>query len=142
MPATADSLAAEIAALEGVVVTENAYGRFFMYDPEGTGGHVFPMATILTDNANDSWSDLDREGVFCVNIGVDRETFLALFGAKASELGERDYTVLDTLLPHPDYGAQYFLRVLNPDATLEKVRELLVIAHRVAAKRTRGGQKD
>lgn len=141
MPATADSLAAEIAAMEGVVALESAYGRFFMYDPEGTGGHAFPMATILEDNANDTWSDLDRDGVFCVNIGVDKETFLALFGAKASELGARDYTARDTLLPHPDYGAQYFVRVLNPDATLGTVRELLAIAHGVAAKRTRSGQK-
>jgi len=54
MPATADSLAAEIAAMEGVVALESAYGRFFMYDPEGTGGHAFPMATSLEDNANDT----------------------------------------------------------------------------------------
>lgn len=144
MTATPQSLANEIARLDGVMAIAQGGNRFFLYDPDGRGekAQMFPMATILTSDAYDTHSNLDREGVFRINIGVDKETFLSLFGGRASQLDPRDFSVLDTILPHPDYGAQYFVCVLNPDETLGEVRRLLTIAHGVAAKRYRGGRDD
>jgi hypothetical protein len=40
------------------------------------------------------------------------------------------YTALDRVIPHPVYGAQSWLSVLNPaDATSDKVKRLLTEAH-------------
>ena len=126
--------------MEGVAVVEQDGHWFFFFDPQGLGGarHRFPMATIVTSNAYDTHSDLDREGAFRINFGVDKETFVSLFGGRMSDLQRRDYAERDVLLPHPDYGAQFFVCVVNPERTLEQVRELLRLAHGVAARRDTG----
>jgi hypothetical protein len=68
-----------------------------------------------------------------LNIGVSRETFKSLFGTEKINVSEYDFTVLDTLLPHPDYSAQFFICVLSPsDATFEQVRPLLAEAYEIA----------
>jgi hypothetical protein len=84
---------------------------FFMYDPQ----QMFPFATLMTNDINDQFSDLERPGVFRLNIGVSKETFRALFG---DEKGDYDFTAFDTFMPHPVYGAQRWICILNPsDAT-------------------------
>jgi hypothetical protein len=102
---------------------------FFFTDPE----RKFPFATIITqDNEYDSFSKLDREGVFRLNIGVSKETFRNIAG----ETQSHDFTALDKLMPHPVYGAQHWLCVLNPgDATFEAVKPLLAEAYDISVKR-------
>jgi hypothetical protein len=127
---------------------EMAWGdTFFIYDPERNleGARRFPFATIVTKDYGDfdNQSNLDRPGVFRLNIGVSAETFRSLFGAPAARLAagsERDqayaYTVLDELLPHPVYATQSFVCVLNPsDEPFERVRLLLAEAYGRAASR-------
>ncbi|HKV87224.1 MAG TPA: DUF6194 family protein [Candidatus Dormibacteraeota bacterium] len=109
---------------------------FFIYDPEGKleGARQFPFATIVTkDYADfDNASNLDRPGVFRLNIGLTRETFEKLFGGEA----DHDFTRLDTLMPHPVYGRNHWVCVLNPsDATFEKLKPLLDEAYEVSVKR-------
>ncbi len=94
----------------------------------------FPFATIVTKNYTgfDEQSQLDRPGVFRLNVGVSRETFRGLFATDA----EPDYAALDVLLPHPVYAPQSYVSVLNPsDATFESVKPLLAEAYALAAKR-------
>ena len=67
---------------------EVAWGdTFFSYDPgrDLPADRRFPFATIVTKDYGefDSASDLNREGVFRLNVGVGKETFAALFGPKA-----------------------------------------------------------
>lgn len=133
---TPQSIRAEIEALDGVVTTPLNDDSFFFYDPDAIGdmARMFPMATIVTSDAYDDHSDLGREGIFRLNIGLDKESFLALFGAKAAELTS-DYTALDTVMPHPVYGDSYFICVLNPDISWPQVRALLGKARDVAASR-------
>jgi hypothetical protein len=134
---TPESIREEIEALDGVV-SVRLNDDIFFYDPDrvGDSARKVPMATLVSSNAYDQHSDLDREGVFRLNLGVDRNTFLDLFGMKASGLAP-DYTALDVIMPHPDYGNSYFLCVLNPDRTMPKVRQLLTKAREVAANRYR-----
>ena len=89
----------------------------------------------------DSASDLNRLGVFRLNIGVSRETWRALFGAEppraaADDDGGRghDFAALDRLLPHPVYGRQYWVCVLNPSVETFQtaVRPLLAEAYQMA----------
>lgn len=95
----------------------------------------FPFATIVTkDDAFDSASNLNRPGVFRLNVGVGKETFRALFGD--AEPSGIDYTALDRLMPHPVYAKMYWVSVINPSAaTFEAVKPLLAEARNLLASR-------
>ena len=98
------------------------------------GERKFPFATLVTSDAHDNASQLDRPGIFRLNIGVSRETFRTLFDS--SEDGTYDFAALDTFLPHPVYGSMFWISALNPgEATWEKTRSLLAEAHDLAASR-------
>src|SRR5438876_10273307 len=92
-----------VAPTEGV----GAGDTFFIYDPERNlpDKQKMPFATIVSKDYGDfdNASNLNREGVFRLNIGVSRETFRSLFGADTSE---HDYAALDVLIPHPVYASQ------------------------------------
>ena len=132
-------------ALDGVDVTTALDASFFFYDP-GHGLPVdqrLPFATLVTNDEHDQASDLNRPGLFRLNVGVSAETFRSLFGELPPSKGGPyepltgyDFTVLDTLLPHPVYGRLHWLCVLNPSPeTFEQVRPLLAEAHALAASR-------
>ncbi len=112
---------------------------FFFY---GEGAHsddaAFPFATIVTKDYGefDNASNLNRAGVFRLNIGLSRNTFRSAFGENFSADGY-DFTILDKLMPHPVYAPQFFACILNPsDETFEKtLRPLLAEAYEVARKR-------
>jgi hypothetical protein len=116
---------------------------FFIYDPERNleGSQRFPFATIVTKDYGDfdRASNLDRPGVFRLNIGVSRERFGSLFGARPEaleDLSGYDFAALDTLLPHPVYAPQSWVCVLNPsDTTFETLKPLLAEAYDIAVRR-------
>jgi len=121
--------------LPGVDVVEANGDHFFFYDPgrDLPKDHRFPFATLVTGDRYDQFSNLNREGVYRLNVGVGKETFRSLFPDAATT---HDFTALDRLMPHPVYGNMYWLCVLNPsDATFEKVKPLLAEAHQLSAKR-------
>ncbi|HEU0301510.1 MAG TPA: DUF6194 family protein [Longimicrobium sp.] len=128
---------------------EIAWGdTFFIYDPQRSleGTAQFPFATIVTKDYGDfdRASDLDRPGVFRLNVGVGKETYRALFGRQPSPPGDagrvdtgHDFTELDRILPHPVYAPQSWVCILNPSAgTFEaEVRPLLADAYELAVGR-------
>ncbi|HEY1013736.1 MAG TPA: DUF6194 family protein [Herpetosiphonaceae bacterium] len=106
---------------------------FFFTDPE----RKFPFATIVTkDTPFDAASQLDRPGVFRLNIGLSKETFRALFGAPAAG-PDADFARLDTLMPHPIYGKMHWACVVSPSAaTFETaIRPLLDDAYALSVAR-------
>jgi hypothetical protein len=119
---------------------------FFSYDPgrQLPPARRFPFATIVTKDYGDfdCASQLNRPGVFRLNIGVSKETYRSLFGPQPSppvgsavETGH-DFTALDQLLPHPVYAPQSWICVLNPsESTFEAVRPLLAEAYQLAVSR-------
>jgi len=120
-----------VAKLANVQREENfGYIFFFVGDD-----HRLAFVTIgHSDNEFDSVSNLNREGVFRVNIGVSRETFKSLLGDDDSE--NVDYAVLDVFLPHPHYAKQHFVCILNPSQeNVEITKKLIVEAHSIAASR-------
>src|SRR5205823_5173259 len=86
-------------------------------DPERRlpSAQQFPFATIVTKNYSgfDEASRLDRPGVFRLNIGVSAATFASLFATSAATV---DASALDVLVPHPVYGTQHWVVILNPRA--------------------------
>lgn len=117
----------------GVEMATNFGYTFFFYGSD----RKLPFATIATaDYEYDRVSNLDRPGVFRLNIGVSRQTFQSLFGASKVDVSAYDFTALDKVMPHPEYAAQHFVCVLNPsEATLKKVQALLAEAYDLAVRR-------
>jgi hypothetical protein len=108
-----------------------------------------PFATIVTKDYGDfdNASQLDRPGVFRLNIGVSRETFQTLFGylpgKENAKNAEYDYAALDRLMPHPVYAPQSFVCVLNPSpATFETIKPLLAEAYSIVEARHNKRQTD
>ena len=91
-----------------------------------------PFVTIAkTDNDFDHMSNLERDGVFRLNIGISKETFNKLISNRLDE--EFDYSVLNLFLPHPHYAKQHFVCILNPEGdNLEKTKQLIIEAHSIA----------
>lgn len=117
----------------GVETATNLGYTFFFYGPD----RMLPFATIATvDNEGDRVSNLDRPGVFRLNIGVSKQTFQSLFGTGKVDVSAYDFATLDTIMPHPDYAAQSYICVLNPsDATFQTLRPLLTEAYELAFRR-------
>ena len=136
---------------EGVDVVVASDASFFFYNPDSNvpPDHKFPFVTLVTSDAHDQFSNLNRPEVFRLNIGLSKETFRSLFGDPArfsgwynpAESGDTpggyDFTALNQVMPHPVYGGMCWVCVLNPsDATFEKnVRPLLAEAYERAVDR-------
>jgi hypothetical protein len=111
---------------------EIAWGDTFFIHHEDK--HRFPFATIVTKDYGDfdNLSNLNREGVFRLNIGVSKETFQSLFAGD----DPHDHMALDRLMPHPVYASNHWVSVLNPsDETFASLRPLLEEAYGIAAAR-------
>ncbi|MEU8424594.1 DUF6194 family protein [Micromonospora sp. NPDC048835] len=141
-------LAERIVALPGVeqVVAseedgspEAAWGdRFFFVGPDRRQ----PFATIVEHDVPgfDEAAELDRPGVFRLNVDLGRTEFERLFGfpPKAFEdhRHEFDFARLDTLAPHPGYALHGFASIVMPGPhLLPEVDRLLTIAHDRAVRR-------
>lgn len=120
---------------------------FFYFGPEGrVPEKTFPFATLITRDEYDTASNLNRPGVFRLNIGVGKSTYNALLGELPSAPGEsgmvntgHDFTVLDQLMPHPVYGHMSWVCVLNPgENTAETARQLLAEAYQTAVSKQAG----
>jgi Family of unknown function (DUF6194) len=155
---TEEEILAFARGLDGVTVQtageatgapEVAWGDSFVYyDPPGTDAATadrrFPFATLVVKDypGFDEGSKLNRDGVFRVNVNVGKRRFEELLGYPPSRHDERrdepDYAALDTVLPHPAYGQQAWVSVVNPgERTSELVRTLLVDARDRTAARHR-----
>ncbi|GAA3394360.1 DUF6194 family protein [Cryptosporangium minutisporangium] len=144
---SAKDAAAQMSLLPHVttVVADEAGGA-----PESNWGNYFflidddrmrPFASIVIRNMPgfDEESQLDRQGVYRLNLNVGREEFERLFGFPPREFearrGEFDFAALDEVIPNPIYGAQGWVSVLNPNRTLSDVIGLVEIARRNAVAR-------
>jgi Family of unknown function (DUF6194) len=125
---------------------EVAWGdSFFYYDPDDSPtGRQLPFATIVTQNypGFDMASDLDRPGVFRLNLAVGRARFEQLFGFPPAEFATHqdafDFTVLDQLIPHPVYAKQGWASILVPgERTGEQALDLIAHARQRAKDRYR-----
>src|ERR1700722_20040842 len=89
-------------AREGDGSPEVAWGdSFFFYDPDDSpDDRRMPFTTIVTKHYDgfDEASDLNRPGVFRLNISVGRAAFEQLIGyPPADHADQPDYTAIDQL---------------------------------------------
>lgn len=119
------------------VQQEENYGYLFYFVGDD---HRLPFVTVASsDNEYDSVSNLNRDGVFRINIGISKETFQNLVGDGGEGEGSEadvDYSVLNVFLPHPDYARQYFVCILNPvGENVAETKRLIEEAHAIANRR-------
>jgi hypothetical protein len=132
-------------ASEGSGAPQIAWGdSFIFYDPERNiaPDRRFPFATIVTKDYPgwDEFSNLDREGVYRLNVNAGRDRFAELFGCPPAEHADHtadiDYAAIDTLLPHPTYARQAWVSILNSGPhTSDQARTLITEAHARASAR-------
>jgi hypothetical protein len=128
-----------LVATEELGAPEVSWGdQFFYVGPD----RRWPFATIVDHDVPgfDEASRLGRPDVSRLNIGIGREEFQRQFGYPPAEFADRragiDFTRLDEILPHPAYGTQGWVCVLNPTLRrLPDVERLLAHAHRRAVDR-------
>lgn len=120
-------------AFAGVETTESFGYTFFFYRSD----RKLPFATLISSDYDyDRISNLDRPGVFRLNIGISKQTFQSLFGTAKVDVSNYDFTALDVIMPHPDYAQHHFICVLSPsEATFERVQPLLAEAYDIAVRR-------
>src|SRR3954467_6728975 len=127
---------------DGLDVVEASGDVYFFADPDGTSDPTrrLPFATIVTSDAYDQFSNLNRPSVYRLNVGLSRETFRTLFPSSSLDQNDQthqvDFTVLDQVMPPPVYGNMFWFCMLNPSAfTFAKVRPLLAEAYALALSR-------
>lgn len=124
--------------LEGVSPQRTWGETAYFYNPGNLLKRGTYFATIKEkDGENDKSSNLDREGVWRLNIGVPKPVFEQLFGhpparpAKGGIVeGPWDFTEFDVLMPHPVYGWMSWLAINSPSPqSFEQCKPLLLEAH-------------
>ncbi len=101
---------------------------------------VYVLTVKEKDGDNDRASQLDREGIYRINLGPRKKTYVDLFGPapKRPTKGgvtdvDADFTQTDTLLPHPVYAWMGWVCALNPSKqTFEELKPLIFESYEFA----------
>lgn len=143
-PVAVDELIDQIGALPQVACVEATEE---MGAPESNWGNRFffvgadrmrPFATIVLRNMPgfDEDSNLDRPGVFRLNIDLSREEFERQFGYPPRKFTDHrpefDFSEADRLMPHPIYGTQGWACILNPTPRRQDIDQLIRHSHQRA----------
>ncbi|MGP4070628.1 DUF6194 family protein [Halobacillus sp. B29] len=115
------------------VQSMDSFGYIFYFVGDD---HRLPFATIgYEDNEFDQVSNLNREGIFRLNIGISNNSYKNL----VDQLPEQsDYTTINEFLPHPHYSRQNYICILNPYGdNIEQTKKLILEAHNKASLRVR-----
>ncbi|MBD5413861.1 MAG: hypothetical protein HDR52_05515 [Treponema sp.] len=123
-------------------VVVNSWGeRGVFYNPNNTLKRGIYVLTVKEkDGDNDKSSNLNREGVYRISIGVRRNTFIYMFGSVPMRPAKGgvvdmpfDFAQIDKIVPHPVYAWMSWVCVLNPsDATFEQLKPLIQEAYEYA----------
>jgi len=131
-------LADRILALPGVEQVVASEDRFYYVGPDRRQ----PFATIVEHDVPgfDEASQLERPGVFRLNLDLGRAEFEKLFGFPPKDFDEHkaefDFARLDTFVPHPGYALYGFGSIVMPGPQmLPEIDRLLAIAHTRAVDR-------
>ena len=123
-------------------VVVNSWGeRGVFYNPNNALKRGIYVLTVKEkDGDNDKSSNLNREGVYRVSIGVRRNTFIYMFGSVPARPAKGgvvdmpfDFAQIDKIVPHPVYAWMSWVCVLNPSDTIfEQLKPLIQEAYEYA----------
>lgn len=127
--------------LKGTVLIESWGEKGIFYNPDSKLKRGIYVLTVKEkDGENDKSSDLNRENIYRVNLGIHKETFIEMFGAlpKRPEKGgivdmPYDFTEINNIIPHPVYAWMGWICVLNPtEMIFEKLKPFIQEAYKYA----------
>jgi hypothetical protein len=128
-------------ALESVVPKASWGETSLFYNPGKALPHGVYFCTIKEkDGANDQASNLNRDGVFRLAIGLPPSTYVTLFGSKPARPSKggvvatgHNFQECNLLMPHPIYAWMGWAQILSPSQEqYEKIRPLIVQAYELA----------
>jgi Family of unknown function (DUF6194) len=118
----------------GLVLIDTYGEKSFFYNPEKLLTKGIYFATLKEkDGTNDRASNLDREGVYRLNLGVSKQSYEKLFGTKPKRPPKgrivdtgHDFKELKKITPHPIYAWLHWIAILNPDDdSMSQIKELM-----------------
>lgn len=124
--------------LEGTVLVESWGERGVYYNPDNILKRgVYILTVKEKDGDNDKSSNLNREKIYRVNLGVRKTTFIEKFDfipkrpAKGCIVDMNyDFSTTDKILPHPVYAWMGWICSLNPsEKTFEELKPLIQEAY-------------
>lgn len=127
--------------LEGTVLVSSWGERGIFYNPDNKLKRgVYVLTVKEKDGENDKGSDLNRENVYRVNLGVRKDTFVKMFGVMPKRPVKSgivdmpyDFSVINKIIPHPVYAWMGWICVLNPSEDIfEKLKPLIQEAYEYA----------
>ncbi len=127
-----------LANLPGTVLVSSWGERGIFYNPNNALKRGIYVLTVKEkDGDNDKSSGLDREGVYRVNVGVRKSTFVKMFGVVPARPAKGgivdmpfDFAHIDKILPHPVYAWMAWVCALNPsDTTFAQLQPLIQEAY-------------
>lgn len=150
-PLSVDAIIERLSArYEGLVVARNWGECGLFYNPGGVlPKGVYFLTFKEKDGPNDAASNVNRPGVFRLNLGISKATFVRLFGhiperpaAGGVVRTGHDFQALDCIMPHPVYGWMAWIGVLNPGPeTFEAMTPLFDEGYRLAVERFKKRRK-
>ncbi|NEQ47092.1 MAG: hypothetical protein F6K00_27555 [Leptolyngbya sp. SIOISBB] len=121
------------------VVPKSTWGETSLfYNPEKKLPNGIYFCTLKEkDGEHDQASNLNREAVFRLGIGLPSKTYISLFGEKPPRPTKggivstgHDFTLLNELTPHPVYAWMGWVQILSPtENTLGQLWPLLRTAY-------------
>ncbi len=130
--------------LKDTVLVESWGEKGIFYNPNNVLKRGVYVLTIKEkDGDNDKGSNLDRENVYRVNLGIRKKTFIKLFNEvpKRPNAGvivdiNYDFTKLDKIIPHPVYDWMGWISVLNPSNKIfEKLKPFIQESYEYAVEK-------
>ncbi|MDP1724525.1 MAG: DUF6194 family protein [Alphaproteobacteria bacterium] len=119
---------------KGIQIIDAWGEKSFFYNPNAFLKRGVYFCTLKEkDGANDKASMLNRDGVYRLNFGISKQTFLRIFSwmpkrpSKGDVIeGVYDFTQVDLLTPHPVYGWMAWVSISNPSMnSFEKIKDLI-----------------
>lgn len=132
--------------LEGTVLVNSWGEKGIFYNPNNKLKRgVYVLTVKEKDGENDKSSELDRAGIYRVNLGVRRQTFIDMFSyvperpAKGGIVDmDYDFTQTDKIIPHPVYAWMGWICCLNPSQnTFDKLKPFITEAYEYAREKYR-----
>lgn len=126
---------------DGITLVRSWGEDSLFYNPDNRLKRGVYILTIKEkDGLNDSASNLNRENIYRVNIGIRKNSFLSLFGeipkrAAKGQVVEMDFEfdALNQIIPHPVYAWMSWICALNPDEkTFENLKPYIYEAYEYA----------
>jgi hypothetical protein len=123
---------------QGIIVMNAYRERSFFYNPDNSLPKGIYFATIKeSDGPNDKSSNLGRDGVYRLSVGIGKKNYQNLFGiipTRPMKGGiidyDFDFSILNVLMPHPIYAWISWVAINNPTSeNLETVKYLLDISY-------------